>query len=144
MNYKEVKKLSSAEFKRFCGVHPETFEQMVKVVAAEKILQKKPGRPSKLSIEDQILMTLAYWREYRTYFHLATTWGLDEANAYRNIKKVENILIKSGLFNLPGKKVPISGDCDIEIVVIDVAEQEIERPKKNRSHTIAANKNAIH
>jgi hypothetical protein len=70
MNYKEVKKLSPAEFRRCCGVKPETFEQMVKVVAAEKMLQTKPGRPSKLSIEDQVLMTLTYWREYRTYFHL--------------------------------------------------------------------------
>jgi hypothetical protein len=53
MHYKEVKKLSPAEFKRFCGVHPETFEQMVKVATVEKMLQKKPGRPSKLSIEDR-------------------------------------------------------------------------------------------
>lgn len=144
MNYKEVKKLSPAEFKRFCGVHPETFEQMVKVLAAEKILQKKPGRPSKLSIEDQILMTLDYWREYRTYFHLATTWGIDEANAYRIIKKVENILIKSGLFNLPGKKVLLAPDCEIETVVVDVAEQEIERPKKNRERILVASRDIIH
>ena len=57
------------EFKRLCGVTPATFEQMVKVVAAEKVLAKKSGRPSKLSVEDQVLMTLEYWREYRTYFH---------------------------------------------------------------------------
>jgi hypothetical protein len=70
-------------------------------------------------------MTLDYWREYRTYFHLGTSWGIDEANAYRIIKKVENILIKSGLFNLSGKKVLLSPDCEIEVVVVDVAEQEI-------------------
>ncbi|WP_217652003.1 helix-turn-helix domain-containing protein, partial [Hydrococcus rivularis] len=45
---------------------------MVKVLEAEKVLQKKTGRPSKLSAEDQILMTLEYWREYRTYFHIGT------------------------------------------------------------------------
>jgi hypothetical protein len=89
-------------------------------------------------------MTLAYWREYRIYFHLGTNWGIDEANAYRIIKKIENILIKSGLFNLSGKKVLLSSDCDLEIVVVDVAEQEIERPKKTKEHTIAANKNIIH
>jgi hypothetical protein len=43
---------------------------MVKVVEAEKILRTKPGKPSKLSLEARILMTLDYWREYRTYFHL--------------------------------------------------------------------------
>lgn len=143
MNYKEVKKLSPAEFRRCCGVKPETFEQMVKAVAAEKILQTKPGRPSKLSREDQVLMTLSYWREYRTYFHLGTSWGIDEANAQRIIKKVENILIKSGLFNFPGKKALVNRELKIEAVVVDVAEQEIERPKKNRNPTTAVSRSAI-
>ncbi len=48
-------------------MYPETFNDMVKVLAAEKVLQKKSGMPSKLSLEDQILMTLEYLREYRTY-----------------------------------------------------------------------------
>jgi hypothetical protein len=67
VSYEQVKNLESTEFKRLCGVTPGTFEQMVKVVAAEKVLAKKSGRPSKLSIEDQVLMTLEYWREYRTH-----------------------------------------------------------------------------
>ena len=37
--------------------------------------QKKPGKPSKLSVEDQVLMSLEYWREYRTYFHITRSWG---------------------------------------------------------------------
>lgn len=40
MNYEEVKKLNSTEFKRYCGVQLETFNDMVKIVKAEKILQK--------------------------------------------------------------------------------------------------------
>jgi len=35
------------EFKRLCGVTPEIFLEMVKVIAAEKVLAKKSGRPSK-------------------------------------------------------------------------------------------------
>jgi hypothetical protein len=66
MTYEQVKNLKPTEFKRLCGVYPETFQEMVKVVAAEKILQKKTGRTSKVSIEDQILMTLTRGREYRT------------------------------------------------------------------------------
>ena len=97
MSYKQAKNLEPVEFKRLCGVTPATFEQMVQVVAAEKKLAKKSGRPSKLSIEDQVLMTLEYWREYRTQFHIGVSWGLDETNVLRNIRKVENILIKSGL-----------------------------------------------
>jgi Helix-turn-helix of DDE superfamily endonuclease len=103
---------------------------MAKVVAAEKVLAKKSGRPSKLSIEDQLLMTLQYWREYRTYFHMEMDWGLDETNVLRNVRKIENILIKSGMFNV-GKKQVVLLDAETEVLVVDVAEHEIERPKKS-------------
>lgn len=140
MSYEQVKNLEPAEFKRLCGVTPATFKQMVKVVAAEKILAKKSGRPSKLSTEDQVLMTLEYWREYRTYFHIGMSWGLDETNVLRNVKKVENILIKSGMFSVGGKKQVRELDAETEVVVVDVAEHEIERPKKNKKNTIVANR----
>lgn len=83
MNYKEAEKLKPAEFKRLYGVDQETFQEMVKVVAAEKVLQKKTGRPSKLTVEDQVLMTLTYWREYRTYFHIGKNQGVNETTALR-------------------------------------------------------------
>ncbi len=54
---------------------------MVTVLKAEKVWQKKTGRPSKLSTEDQLLITLEYWREYRTYFHLGNSWGVNESTA---------------------------------------------------------------
>jgi Helix-turn-helix of DDE superfamily endonuclease len=130
MRYIQAKNLETEEFKRLCGVSFDTFEQMVKVVAAEKVLAKKSGRPSKLSIEDQLLMTLQYWREYRTYFQMEMDWGLDETNVLRNVKKIENILIKSGMFSVGGKKQLVLLDDPTEILVVDVAEHEIERPKK--------------
>lgn len=40
-------------------------------------------------------MTLKHLREYRTYGHIALSYGLSESNAYENIKEIENILIKS-------------------------------------------------
>ncbi len=39
--------------------------------------------------ENQVLMTLEYLREYRTYFHIGQSWGLDESNVYRIIQKIE-------------------------------------------------------
>lgn len=143
MSYKQVKNLEPTEFKRLCGVTPTTFARMVKVVAAEKVLAKKSGRPSKLSIEDQVLMTLEYWREYRTYFHIGISWGLDETNVLRNVRKVENILISSGLFSLQGKRQVKELDLEAEVLVVDVAEHEVERPKKNRRSITAASNDAI-
>jgi hypothetical protein len=143
VSYKQVKNLELTDFKRLCGVTPATFEQMVKVVKAEKVLAKKSGRPSKLSIEDQVLMTLEYWREYRTHFHIGLSWGLSESNAFRNIRKVENILIKSGLFNVEGKKKVKELDAETEVIVVDVSEHEVERPKKNRRDITAVSTSAI-
>ena len=80
MTYERIKHLKPEEFKRLCGVHPETFNQIVIVMQQAK-QQLKPGRPSKLSLEDQVLMTLEYLREYRTYFHIAQTWGVYESTA---------------------------------------------------------------
>ena len=144
MTYEQVKNLLPTEFKRFCGVRPETFKDMVTVLAAEKVWQKKTGRPSKLSTEDQMLITLEYWREYRTYFHIGMSWGINETTVLRIIRKVENILVKSGLFNLPGKKTVQEKSTEIEIVVVDVAEHEIERPKKNKKNTTVESKDTIH
>ena len=144
MRYETAKNLSQSDFKRTYGVYPEIFEVMVKVAKVERMLQKKTGRNDKLIIEDQVLMTLSYWREYRTYFHLAQNWGINESTAYRIIRRTEDTLIKSGVFALPGKKVLIEPETEIETVVVDVTEHEEERPKKNRKHTIVANRKNIH
>jgi hypothetical protein len=58
MTYEQVKTLRTTEFKRLCGLYPDTFKDMVTVLKAEKVWQKKTGRPSKLSTEDQLLITL--------------------------------------------------------------------------------------
>ena len=66
-----------------------------------------------------------------------------ESRVLRSVRKVENILIKSGLFNLGGKKQLYVQDSELEILVVDVAEHEIERPKKNRRSITVASKNVI-
>jgi hypothetical protein len=105
---------------------------MVKIVKSEKILQKKSVRPSKLCVEDQILMTLSYLREYPTFFHRQIKWGINESNAYRIVIRTEKALINSGLFNLPGKKVFYQSQNEIETVAVDVSEHERERPQKKQ------------
>ncbi len=94
--------------------------------------RRKPGRPPKLSVENQVLMTLEYWREYRTYFHIAKSWGIAESNVSRIIRRVEDVLAHSKAFPLPGKKKLQSADHEIQFIVVDVAETPIERPKKAR------------
>ena len=80
-------------------------------------------------------------REYRTFFHLGATWGVNESTAYRIVQKIENILIQAPQRSMPGKKRLITDDFPLETVVIDVSETPIERPKKNKKITkVARNK----
>lgn len=79
MTYEQTKHLKSEDFKRLCGVRPETEAQMVAVMQEQATRKRKPGRPNKLSIEDQLLLSLEYWREYRTYFHIGQSWLVDES-----------------------------------------------------------------
>ncbi len=143
MTYNTVKNLKLPEFKRLCGVQPRTFEAMLSVLRQVES-QKPPGRPSKLSIEDQLLMTLEYWREYRTYFHIGQSWGVNESTAYRIIRKIENMLASSRAFTLPGKKKLQQSSYQLEVVVVDVTETPIERPKKNKNSSTVAKRKDIH
>ena len=105
---------------------------MVRTVKFKEKEKKKCGRPSKLRIEDQILLTLQYLREYRTYYHIGKDWKISESNTYRIVLKVENILIKSKKFSLPGKKKLLDSSLDEDLILMDVMESPIERPKKHQ------------
>ena len=109
---------------------------------AEK--HRNRGRKPKLSIEDLLLATLEYLREYRTYAHIAASYGIAESNIYRGIKWVEDTMIRDGTFSLPGRKAPLTSDMEYEVVLIDATESPIERPKKSKSGTIPGSKSGIH
>ena len=137
MTYEDVKNLNDGDFKRLCGVTGETFAAMCEVVRQYKERNKR-GRKSSLSIENQVLLTLSFWREYRTLFHLGRDWQLHESNVSRLVRRIEDILIKSGKFSLPGKKRLLEADA-IKYTIVDATENLIERPKKNKSDFTAEN-----
>lgn len=139
MKYTDIKSLPEHQFKRLIGIKPSTFHQMIEVLNAAQPEHQR-GRPAKLAIEEQLLLTLSYWREYRTLFHTAMSFGIHESSASRIIQKIENILIKSNLFHLP-KKLPCGEGVDWEVVVVDATEMNIERPKKNKRDFIVAKRN---
>ena len=133
MKYEKINEYDENKFRRITGVKRATFEKMVEIVKksyAEK--HKRRGRKPKLSIENQLLAALEYWREYRTYAHIAASYGIAESNIYRSIKWIENTLIKDGTFSLPGKKELLKSDTDYEVVLIDATETPVERPQKNK------------
>ena len=139
MKQETLKYYSDEKFRRVTGVKRKTFEKMMEILAAafaEK--RKRCGRKPKLTLEQMLLATLEYLREYRTYAHIAASYGIAESNIYRTIKWVEDTLIKSGTFSLPGKKALLEEGMDCEVVLVDATETPVERPQKNRKDTIRA------
>jgi hypothetical protein len=78
---------------------------MVEVLtSAEKEKHSKHGgRTPQLGMEDRLLMALTYWRENRTYFHVAHAYGVSDNCCWSTIRWIENALIQSGVFRLPGQ-----------------------------------------
>ncbi len=107
---------------------------MVRCVEAWEERKVKPGRPSALSGYDQVLMLLEYLRDYPTFFRLGFDWGVDESTAGRAIRKVEQILMGSGEFKLPGKR-KLGEGLSFEVIVVDVGEVPIQGPQKSSTGT---------
>jgi hypothetical protein len=144
MRFDSVKELKGEAFRRLTGVQRSTFQVMTALLFAAKCKQKAAGgKPNTLSIEDQLLMMLEYWREYRTYFHIGQARAISESAAYRNIKWCENTLAKSKAFRLPGRKAVAASDRVFDIVLIDATETPIERPKKDKGATTQARRSGI-
>jgi hypothetical protein len=132
MKFTKIKNLSNEAFRRLTGIKRKTFDKMIEILnEAEKIKMAQGGKPNILSMEDRLLMTLEYLREYRTYFHISQSYGISESACWRNIQWIESTLVKSKEFRLPGKKALLKSDHEYEVVLVDATESPIERPKKN-------------
>lgn len=95
------------------------------------------------SIEDRLLMTLEYLRDYPTYFRLGQNYGISESNAFKICRWVEDTLIKDKRFALPGRKALVKSDMQYEVILVDASESPIERPKKDSGDITLARKNDI-
>lgn len=130
MFYDSIKNYAPEKFKRLTGVGKETFVVMIDALQSGLRIF---GRPPTLCLQDRLLMTLMYWREYRTYEHIGETYGVSEATVCRTVKRIENILIQDKRFHLPGKKVLCQTDTIFEVIMVDATECPCERPKKTKT-----------
>jgi hypothetical protein len=144
MRYEKIKDMKDVSFKRLVGVKHHTFLNMLEVVrvAYDAEHTSKRGRKPKLAVEDMILLTLSYLRSYATFFETGIVFGVSESTAHRITVWVENVLIASRKFALPSKRILLTKTSEIEVILIDVTEQEIERPKKGQRQYYSGKKNA--
>ncbi|WP_416375267.1 transposase family protein [Spiroplasma poulsonii] len=146
MNNNKFNTLNDREWLRLTGIKKSTFNKMLDILKVAEIEKfKKGGKTNKLSLENRLLMTLLYWREYQTYFHLGKSFDISEANCYRNIKWIEDILIKNSDFQqLAGKKALINDYFNDKTIIIDATETPIQRPKKDKNNLILVKRKNTH
>lgn len=127
MNYETSKNLSDVRFKRLVGVEGEMFEKMIIILTqAYQEKHSKGGRKPKLSLEDLLMATLQYLREYRTYEQITADFGIHESNIIRRSQWVEEVLIQNG-FHVSKTKI-----APADTLLLDATEIKINRPKKAR------------
>jgi hypothetical protein len=145
--YNKIKLLNDEKFRRKTGVKRGTFNKILEIVTKaederRKVKDNIGGRPLTISYEDKILICLSYLREYTTYFTLGSNYGISESQCYKICRRVEDILIKSKVFNLPNGST-LYTDEEVKEIIIDATEHKIERPKKSKENTMVTRKNSI-
>ena len=131
-----------AVFKRLYGVKPNTFDKMNAILQKEyDKMHKLGGSPPKLTVQDKLIVTLKYLREYRTMESIGADYGVSKSTICESIQWVENTLLKDKTFKLPDKKVLKKTSDTIECIIVDVVESPIERPKKGQKEYYSGKKN---
>ena len=131
MKYERIEDYTQAQFRRITGVKKETFKKMLAILlAAHAQKHKRRGRNPKLAMEDRLLAALEYWREYRTYAHIAASYGVSESSIFKTIRWVEDVLNKIGDIFSARQKALLKRNAEFEMVPVDARESPVERPKR--------------
>ena len=142
-------KLLTEEVKcrRLLGLTPATIEILFNQVQVEISCRQtahsisKRGRKCKLSLLEQLVLTLLYLRQYSTFLAIAERFSISESYAQKRYVKMRSLLISvcqvEGTTAL--KDHLWSGD-----VAIDVSEQPIERPQANQRDYYSGKKKTYH
>jgi hypothetical protein len=143
-SFKQAKLQNSSEFKRDTGVSLENFITIVKIVKKHlaAVYKKNPNklkgqRPS-IIIEDKILLTLYYLRHYPTFKNLGDRYNISESYAWKIYHSTLTVLVQE--LHVPGSKE--LSKADLDTIVIDVSEQETERPVENQKKYYSGKKKA--
>jgi hypothetical protein len=126
-------KMKDKQFKRILGTTKPVFQQMLNVLQfAYSFAHDKGGNLGNLSVGDKLLITLPYWREYRTMEHIAVDYGVDKGTICCSIQWVEDVLEASGSLALPGEEVLANKKMEGEELAVDVTEHPMESPKNGQ------------
>jgi len=139
--YERYKMKKPAEFTRLVGVNYGAFQIILEKLnlqiarfKAEKPIRRR-GRKSSLSIEDQLLLTLIYLRQYHTFLQLGEMFSISESYANKRYEFISSQLLK--VLDVPNQKTLEKEDLT---VLMDVTEQPVERPVKQQKQYYSGKK----
>ena len=140
-NEKRISSLGEEKYQVLFGIRKPTFDAMLAILTnAYKEMRKKGGRERKLSVLDMLMITLGYYRDYRTMENIGFDYGVHKQRISEAVEWVEQTLIKDGTFSLPSKRELIKENSSVSIAIIDVTECETERPKHNQEDSYSGKK----
>ena len=139
-------------FRSLSGIPVEKFEklyyqllpiykttEMKRFSSASRKRRIGGGRKKELCLEDQLLMTLIYYRHYVSQNFLGILFNLHNSNVSRSIRYIEPQLAK--IFKIPSRKIENElTEQQISLYFIDATEQQINRPQKNQKHYYSGKK----
>jgi hypothetical protein len=141
--YEKIEKLKENEFKLITGVTRDVFYEMLGVLKAKYKEEHIRGGQHGLPVELRLTLALEYWREYRSFRHMANDHQIGKSTINEVVMWVEDVLSESDEFKLKDLKERFKPDSenDIDVILIDVEEQPIERPKYNQKESYSGKKN---
>jgi hypothetical protein len=101
--------------------------------------RRQPGAGPKfaLSVADQLLMLLIYYRTYVSHAFLAFLFGIDDSTVCRCFRRLEPLL--AGIFRIPERKVELQED-EIREAFFDGTERPKYRPKRKQKRYYSGKK----
>ena len=139
-----VRNQNVENFRRDVGVSQETYfyllGKVIEYISEDNKMhpRKTRGKKSTICIEDKVLLTLYYLRDYPTFLNLGKRFGISESYANKIYHNISSILLK--VLELDNRKELLN---KIETILIDVSEQPIERPKKHQKLYYSGKKKVI-
>ena len=140
--YEKYQRKKPTEFTRLVGVNYGTFqiilqklEQQIQQYKQQKPMRQR-GRKSGLSVADQLLLTLLYLRQYHTFLQLGELFAISESYAQKRYTFIVKRLLLA--LDLPDEKALTGKNLTL---LMDVTEQEIERPVKKQRSFYSGKKN---
>src|SRR5215207_4131038 len=142
-------------FRRLTGLTPGAFSDLLGQVErawadAQRRKRERPGRRRKpgagrayaLSVPDQLLVLLVYYRTYVSHAFLGLLFSVDAATTCRAVRRIEPLL--AGIFRVPERKADVRAD-EVRELFFDATERPTRRPRrrqrryysgKKRRHTL--------